>query len=80
MKTEIFKYTGFTDDKYTFEKEEGKIIYFAKCRKDLIEKFNLNSIDNINQLFSVSFFKTKPLNQISLQDEVFIISNMEPLK
>ena len=80
MEWMICKYHGFIKEEYVFSDKKGDNIKFNKCRKDLIEMFQLNNENSINQWFKINFFKTKSTAPIHVENTVLIISNMEILK
>ena len=78
MKKANFKFVGYENKYYCFVDGDGKRHFFVKCRRDLIEQYQLNGNIYQNQWFQVDFFQTYPNNKMDeFDDKINIISDMK---
>ena len=78
MNKDVFKYLGLENKLYCFANKEGQRFVFGKCRKDLIDEFQLNETENLNQWFQISYFQTFPNGKIDhFEDKINIISDLK---
>ena len=80
MNNNRFKYWGLERKGFVFIDTNNKRITFNKCRKELIEDFQLEDESYVNDWFFISYFETKPLNQHDLTGNILIISDMKLIK
>ena len=80
MRKSEFQFVGYSNSYYIFKDSSNKSIKFSKCRKELIEEFKLNGIDNNGKWFNINYFQANPTNSKGgLADLINIISDMQPL-
>lgn len=80
MRKSEFQFVGYNNSYYVFKDSYNKSIKFSKCRKELIEEFKLNALDNNGKWFNISYFQANPTNsKDGWSDLINIISDMQIL-
>lgn len=78
MRKSELQFVGYNNSYYVFKDCFNKPIKFSKCRKELIEEFKLNDIDNNGKWFKINYFQALPTDsKDTLSDLINIISDMQ---